>query len=391
MYGMHVYEHYVALHMKKLLLISFVFLFAACSHQRIESESFGSLSDGTPVTLYRLVNDTGASVSLTDFGARIVSITVPDRDGVLGDVVLGFDSAEAYEADRTTYSGATLGRYANRIADGRCMAGDKELILSANEIRNGRAIHLHGGFEGFDRRMWRAEPFVGENGVSLLFTRLSPDGEEGYAGNLRCSVTYRWSNDNVLRIEYEAVADATTVVNLSNHVYFNLRGYDAANVLEHAMRIYADRRVATDAFFLSDGVCGVDGTPYDFREMRPIEDHVDDEGLSVFSRGSLNWFVDGYDGRTLRPACTVVDNVSGRCLDVVTTEPGLLVYPCSAFDGSITGKDGKPFERYAAVALETQHFPDTPHRPDLPQCLLRPGDEFRSVTEYRFGVLQDNE
>lgn len=369
-----------------LLLMLALLSVTACVNSRIETRCFGELADGTNAKLFRLSNKNGAYVELTDFGARIVSIVVPDASGKMGDVVLGYDNISGYENDRVTYAGATLGRYANRIADGKFEIEGVKYVLSVNEQRNGRGLHLHGGFEGFDRKIWSAEQISDAESAAIRFTRISPDGEEGYAGNLDCSVTYCWTDDNVLRVTYEAATDATTIVNLSNHVYFNLRGASAGNIMEHMICINSKNRVTTDMHFLADGMECVEGTPFDFRHMHRLGDAVDTMGISIFDKGSLNWYVDGYDGCTLRCACVLFDQDSGRRLDIFTTEPGLLVYPCSGFVGTIVGKGGHLVQRFAAVALETQHFPDTPNRPEFPQCVLYPGERFCSVTEYRFGI-----
>jgi len=351
---------------------------------RVTSEPFGTLPDGTEATLYTLTNASGSSVSVTDYGGIVTSIVVPDRDGTLADVTLGFDSVEDYasEAYRNAlpYFGAIIGRYGNRIGGAQFEIDGETYQLAANNGPN----HLHGGETGFDGVMWDAEPVEGEAAVRL--TRTSPDGEEGYPGNLDVAVTYTLTDDDRLVIDYEATTDAPTVVNLTNHTYFNLTGDPTNTILDHRLRINSDAFTPVDAGLIPTGeVRPVEGTPFDFRELTRIGDGIDadDEQIGFGPGYDHNWML-RETGGGLTEAARVVEPTTGRVLVVETTEPAIQFYAGNFLDGSITGKGGVSYGRRTGFCLETQHAPDSPNQPDFPSTVLRPGETYRSQTVYGF-------
>lgn len=361
---------------------------AACATRKpdVTTEPFGTLSTGEPVTLYRLTNGCGASMEVIDYGCRIVRIEVPDRNGVVGDVVVGYGDIASFETGKERFFGALIGRYGNRI-DGAAFPLDGEVIhLTPNETLAGKPVHLHGGTMGFDRVMWRAEPLVEASRAGVRFTRRSPDGEEGYPGNLDCAVTYWWSEDNTCRIEYEATTDKPTVVNLSNHTYFNLKGPDGGYVMDHELQVNADFYFRNNEQFVPDGpMLPVADTPFDMREPRRVDYAIDipNEQLRIMRGFSVCWALRGWDG-TLAKAADLRDPRSGRGVEVWTTEPGLLTYTGRGLSEKMIGKEGLPLEKFGGMLLETLHFADSPNRPDFPTTLLRPGERYHSVTEFRF-------
>lgn len=352
----------------------------------VTATPFGTLPDGTEATLYTLTNAAGSSVSVTDYGGIITSIVVPDRDGQRADVTLGFDSVEGYasEAYRNAlpYFGAIIGRYGNRIAGAQFELDGETYQLAANNGEN----HLHGGDVGFDGVMWAAEPV--EGGAALRLTRTSPDGEEGYPGTLDAAVTYTLTNDDRLVIDYEATTDAPTVVNLTNHTYFNLTGDPTNTILDHRLRINADAFTPVDAGLIPTGeVRPVEGTPFDFRELTRIGDGIDadDEQIGFGPGYDHNWML-ARSGNGLVEAARVVEPTTGRVLVVETTEPAIQFYAGNFLDGSITGKGGVGYARRTGFCLETQHAPDSPNQTGFPSTVLRPGETYRSQTVYAFGT-----
>ena len=352
----------------------------------VSSEPFGSLPDGTEATLYTLTNASGSSVSVTDYGGIVTSIVVPDRDGALADVTLGFDSVEGYasEAYRSAlpYFGAIIGRYGNRIGGAAFELDGETYELAGNNNGN----HLHGGETGFDGVMWTATPVEGEAAVRL--TRTSPDGEEGYPGALDVAVTYTLTDDDRLVIDYEATTDAPTVVNLTNHTYFNLTGDPTNTILDHRLRIHSDAFTPVDGGLIPTGeVRPVDGTPFDFRSLTAIGDGIDadDEQIALGPGYDHNWMLREAGGG-LTEAARVVEPSTGRVLVVETTEPAIQFYAGNFLDGSITGKGGVSYARRTGFCLETQHPPDSPNQPDFASTVLRPGETYRSQTVYAFGT-----
>lgn len=346
----------------------------------ITTKPFGTLSDGSEASLYVLKVPEGMSVSLTDFGATLVQIRVPDRRGVFKDVTLGYDHAAGYEQGRSHF-GCTTGRYANRIRDGRLPVGEEVYQLERNDGQQ----HLHGGLRGFGQHVWQAQILA--DGVR--FSRLSPHGEEGYPGNLAVHVTYTLNPASELSIRYEAVTDAPTHVNLTNHAYFNLAGHDAGTILDHKLCLAAKAFIPVDESLIPTGeIASVEGTALDFLDPTRIGDRIDsNEPQMLLARGYDHCFVvDGRPG-TLRLAGSLADPSSGRLMEVLTTEPGMQFYTGNFLDGTQMGKGGAKHPFRGALCLETQHFPDSPNQPDFPSTLLLPGEEYETETIYRFTVV----
>ena len=344
---------------------------------------FGSTPAGDPVELYTLTNARGMELRVMTYGGIIVSLKVPDRQGTPGDVVLGYDSLRGY-LDKTPYFGAIVGRYANRIAKGQFTLGGAAYHLAVNNGLNA----LHGGLRGFDKVVWQAEPItaVGARGLRLRYT--SHDGEEGYPGTLQVAVTYTLTDSNQVIIDYEATTDKATPVNLSQHSYFNLAG--SSDILGHELTINADRYTPVDSTLIPTGqLASVAGTPFDFRTPHPVGERIGEtnEQLRIAGGYDHNFVLNRADtGLVL--AARLADSVSGRTLEVRTTEPGLQFYSGNFLDGTIHGKGGRVYGHRAALCLETQHFPDSPNHPAFPSTILGPGQTFRSRTTWTFGVAQ---
>ena len=342
---------------------------------------FDSTPAGQAVELFTLTNPQGIEVRAITYGGIILSLRTPDRDGRLGDIVLGYDSLAGY-LRASPYFGAIIGRYGNRIANGRFTLDGQTYALAANNGPN----HLHGGIRGFDKVVWSAEPLETDSAVGVVFTYTSPDGEEGYPGTLRVQVTYTLADDGKLAFDYLATADRATPVNLTQHSYFNLAG--SGDVLGHELTIAASDFTPVDATLIPTGaVAPVDGTPFDFRTPTAIGARIAaDHPQLANGLGYDHNFVLDREGPGLAPAARVVAPASGRTLDVWTTEPGLQFYSGNFLDGSITGKAGRVYAHRAGFCLETQHFPDSPNQPAFPSTILRPGEEYRSRTVFGFGV-----
>jgi aldose 1-epimerase len=344
---------------------------------------FGRLPDGRPVDVFTLTNGHGLELRAISYGAIIVSLHAPDRSGRLDDVVLGHDDLAGY-LGASPYFGAVIGRYANRIARGHLPLNGRVHQLAINDPPN----HLHGGVRGFDKVAWDAEGIAGSSDAAVTLRYASPAGEEGYPGMLRAAVTYSLTDRGELRIDYAARADETTVVNLSQHSYFNLAGAGRGDVLGHELTIDADHYLPIDETSIPTGVvASVAGTPFDFREPAAIGSRIayDDEQLAR-GRGYDHNFVLRRRGPGLVPAARLVEPASGRRLDVQTTEPGLQLYSGNRLDGRIRGKSGRAYAARAGLSLETQHFPDSPHHPEFPSTILQSGQEYRSTTVFTFGV-----
>jgi aldose 1-epimerase len=335
-----------------------------------------------------LTNCNGMRVRVLEHGCSIVGIEVPDRHGRLADVALGFSDASEYRR-RHPYFGCVVGRFGNRIAGGRFALDGQTYQLATNNAPGGMPCHLHGGEVGFDQRFWGVERRSSAGAGELCLHRVSLDGEEGYPGNLVVSVVYRLTDENALEIEYEAQTDAATPVNLTNHSYFNLCGEGSGeNVLGHELTLHASRFLPTDAGQIPTGeLRPVAGTPFDFRQPRPLGErlHEADAQLLNASGYDHNWVLDA-GGGALALAAEVYEPVSGRVMEVLTTEPGVQLYAGNLLDGSCLGKSGRAYVRHGGLCLETQHFPDSPNRPEFPDTILRPGEKYRSKTVYRFGV-----
>ena len=352
----------------------------ATSKPGVTRTSFGTVS-GQPVELFTLRNAHGVEITATNYGAIITSIVTPDRNGRAGDIVLGFDSLDAYLKD-PPYFGAVVGRYGNRIAKGRFTLDGRTYTLATNNGPN----HLHGGVKGFDKVVWKAEPLSGRTGV--MFSRRSPDGEEGYPGNLDVRITYELTDRNELAIDYHATTDKGTPVNLTQHWYFNLAA--EGDILGHQLTIAADRYTPVDSTLIPTGeLASVEGTPFDFRKSTAIGARIEqaNEQLKNGNGYDHNWVLNRTGaGRQL--AARVVEPKTGRTLEVSTTEPGLQFYTGNFLDGKITGKGGRVYQRRNGFCLETQHFPDSPNQPTFPSAILRPGGVYASQTVFTFGVAK---
>ena len=350
---------------------------------RVTKAPFGDTPAGEHVDLFTLTNAHGMQVRAMTYGGIIVSLEAPDRSGRSGDVVLGYDSLAGY-LKATPYFGAIIGRYGNRIAGAQFTLDGATYHVPANDGANS----LHGGRVGFDKVVWDAEPFWGDSGVGVAFTYTSPDGDQGYPGKLETRVTYTLTDRNELIVDYHATTDKATPVNLTQHSYFNLAGDGAGDILGHVLSIDADRYTPVDSTLIPTGVLApVAGTPFDFTTPTAIGARIaqDDEQLRR-GRGYDHNFVLRRTGPGLAHAARVVDPVSGRTLDVATTEPGLQFYTGNFLDGSITGKAGHVYRHRNGFCLETQHYPDSPNQPAFPTTILRPGEEYRSRTVFTFGV-----
>ena len=340
--------------------------------------AWGQTPEGQPVDLYTLTNAKGSEARIMTYGGVVVSLKVPDRSGALGDVVAGFDNLEGYLTP-PPYFGAIIGRYGNRIGGGRFSLGGIEYQLAKNNGAN----HLHGGVRGFDKRVWSAKQLSPQ---SLELSYLSKDGEEGYPGNLAATVTYTLTDANELRIEYSATTDKDTVVNLTNHSYFNLAA--VGDILGHQVLILADRFTPVDKGLIPTGeLKSVAGTPFDFRMAKTIGERIEqkDEQL-IFGQGYDHNWVLNRAGSGLETAAKVTDPKSGRVMEVLTTEPGLQFYTGNFLDGTLKGK-GRVYTRRSAFCMETQHFPDSPNKPAFPSTVLKPGGTYRTTTIYRFSTL----
>jgi aldose 1-epimerase len=341
----------------------------------IQKEPFGRTPDGTAVEVYTLNNGKGLKARLMTYGATLVSLEVPDRAGKPGDIVLGYEGLEGY-IKNSPYFGSIVGRYGNRIAKGRFVLDGVTYRLAANNGEN----HLHGGNKGFDKVVWKAEPVRESGAVGINFSYLSRDGEEGYPGNLNVTVIYMLTSDNELKISYEAATDKATPVNLTHHSYFNLAG--EGDVLGHELTISADAYTPVDAGLIPTGeIRPVKGTPFDFTTP-----HAIGERIAQVEGGYDHNFVLRSGGGNPAPAARAYETRSGRVMEILTTEPGLQFYSGNFLDGTITGKGGLVYQRHSGFCLETQHFPDSPNKPDFPSTILRPGDVYRSTTIHRFST-----
>ena len=345
----------------------------------IKKQAFGVTQGQQPVELYTLTNASGVEARIMTYGGTVVSLKVPDRQGRLADVVLGYETLEGY-LKNSPYFGAIIGRYGNRIGKGTFSLNGKQYTLSKNNGEN----TLHGGIKGFGTVVWKAKEVKSKDGVGLELTYLSKDGEEGFPGNLSVTVVYTLTNQNELKIEYSATTDKTTVVNLTNHSYFNLAG--EGSILKHELMINASRFTPVDAGLIPTGeLRSVKGTPMDFTQLAVIGTRIDqqDEQLT-FGRGyDHNWVLNNATGK-LALAARAYEPVSGRVMEVLTTEPGLQFYSGNFLDGSITGKGGQVYKQRSGFCLETQHFPDSPNKPGFPSTVLRPGQTYSTATIYKF-------
>ena len=329
--------------------------------------------------MIHLINKSGASVMLTERGAGIVSIVVPDRNGVMGDVVLGYRNEESYLADGPC-AGKIPGRFANRIDGGRFTLDGKEYQL----VKNNPGYQLHGGPDGFSNRLWKASRI---SDTEVILTLDSPDGDQGYPGNMHVEATYTWSDDNSLTLSIKATTDAPTIINLTNHTYWNLDGEDSGSILDHVLKLNASRWLATSEALIPTGeLASVEGTPMDFRTAKPIgRDIKADFPALKYGKGYDNcWVLDGAPG--LKLAAELSSAVSGRRLEIWTDQPAAQVYTGNWLDGSPLSKSGRPYRDYDGVAIECQGFPDAPHHPDFPSCVLRPGETYSRTIIFKLNA-----
>jgi aldose 1-epimerase len=359
-------------------------LFAQTSSKQksgVQQQDFGT-RDGRPIILYTLTNTHGVEVRAMTYGGIIVSLRVPDRKGQLADVVLGHDKAEGYMPN-PPYLGAIVGRYANRIANGTFTLDGKTYTLPKNDGPN----TLHGGVtRTFDKVLWDGEPLKGKNGVA--FSYLSKDGEEGFPGNLKVTVTYTLTDSNELSIDYTATTDKATPINVSQHSYFNLKGEGNGDILDHEIMINADKFTPVDKNLIPTGeLRAVKGTPFDFTTSTKIGARIEDSyEQMVLGHGYDHNFVLNRKGAGLSLAARVYEPTTGRVLEVSTTQPAIQFYTGNFLDGSVTGKEGHVYKRRYGLCLETQHYPDSPNHPDFPSTILKPGEKFHQTTVFKFSA-----
>ncbi|MGN0847752.1 MAG: aldose epimerase family protein [Kiritimatiellia bacterium] len=357
---------------------------------RIRVTPFGTLKDGTPVNLYRLQGAGGLILDVSDYGGRLVRCYAPDKFGNLADVTLGWNTPGEYETLGFSM-GTLIGRFGNRIADGKFKIDDTEYQLPINEEKGARHCNLHGGPEGWDKKVWKARPINRGPIQGLELTYFSKDGEMGFPGNVTCKVTYMVRPDNTWTIDYRATTDKPTVLNLTHHSYWNLAGESSGNVLGQELKIFADEYTQTTAGLIPTKNAPVKGTGFDFTEMRPIGAKADWMKAEKSLAPMDNWYDHNFvlrgEAGKLKQAVAMRDPVSGRTLEIWTTEPCMQMYGAQNVTDKVPAKAaGKTLCQYAGVALETQHAPDSPNHPEFPSTVLRPGQTFKSHTEYRFGV-----
>ena len=349
----------------------------------IEKGSFGKLSDGREVFLYSLKNTSGTEVRIINYGAIVANLFVKDKNRKVADVVLGYDSIEGYVNDKA-FLGATVGRFANRISKGKFRLDGTEYQLTINDGEN----HLHGGAIGFHKVLWNAEAFEGDSGASLRLATVSPHGNEGYPGTVTISVVYTLTEEDEVKIHYEGKTDKPTILSPTHHSYFNLTGDFTKTILDHELRIDADKTTPVDPLLIpTEKLADVEKTPMDFRTSTRIGLHINDNTEQLrYGRGyDHNWVLNRYDS-TVRNVASVYDPRSGRLMEVLTDQPGLQFYSGNFLDGSIIGKSGLAYRKRTGLCLETQHFPDSPNRPQFPSVTLKPGETYRQTTVYKFSV-----
>lgn len=346
--------------------------------------SWGKTPDGAQVELYTLTNKNGTQAAITTYGGAVVSLKVPDRNGKLGDVVLGYDSLDGYVNDKS-YFGAIIGRYGNRIGHAQFTLDGQTYKLAKNNGEN----TLHGGTKGFNKAVWTAKEIPAKNGQALELTYLSKDGEEGFPGNLHVRVIYTLTDSNELKIDYSATTDKTTVVNLTNHSYFNLAGPGSGDILGHILTMEADKFTPVDSGLIPTGeLQDLAGTPFDFRKPTAIGARIndDDEQLKLAGGYDHNFVLRRKPGEPISLAARVVDPQTGRVLEVWTDQPGVQFYTGNFLDGSVRGKEGIAYTKRSAFCLETQHFPDSPNHPKFPSTVLTPGERYHTTTIYKFSA-----
>jgi len=349
----------------------------------IETTLYGKLPDGREVYQYTLTNSAGSKVKIINFGAAVTSLEVPDRNGKLEDVVLGYDSLQGYISCKS-YLGVIVGRYGNRIAKGRIQLDGKTYQLTVNDGEN----HLHGGKLGFEKRLWDAKVVKESNDPSLELTYVDPEGEEGYPGKVTMTVTYTWTEKNELRIEYRGTTDKTTILNPTHHSYFNLSGSPANPILDNLLTIEADSITPVDKGLITTGkYMNVANTPMDFRVPTAIGSHINDQYEQlIFGKGyDHNWVLRNFNGK-VRKVAELYEPKSGRLMTMYTDQPGLQFYSGNFLDGTIKGKKGIAYQHRTGLCLESQCYPDSPNKPEFPSVVLKPGGVYRQTTIYQFST-----
>ncbi len=386
-------KNYIRLFILLSCLLTFIFTFGCekttppetgdTEEITILRESFGEF-EGEKVDIYTLKNINDIEIKITNYGGIVTSILLPDKNGKFDDVALGYNALQDY-LKNNPYFGAVIGRYGNRIGNAKFALNGEEYTLAKNDGINS----LHGGIKGFDKVLWRTEPINKKDGQSLKLTYMSKDGEEGFPGNLNATVIYTLGNDNSLRIDYTATTDKPTVVNLTNHTYWNLAGEGSGDILDHQLMLNASAFTPVAQGLITTGIFwSVENTPMDFRKPVSIGERIesDYEQLKLGRGYDHNWVLNSYDKDNPSLAATVYEPVSGRFMEIYTTEPGIQFYSGNFLDGGITGKSGKPYGLRSGFCLETQHYPDSPNRPEFPSVVLNPGETYRTTTIHKFSV-----
>jgi aldose 1-epimerase len=365
--------------LKKLMILVVLGFSATKAVAEVKVSEFGKTADGTPVEEFTLTNASGAIVMLISRGATLREWYVPDKNGEAADVVFGFDDIAGYESPANGYFGCTAGRVANRVAAGKFSVDGKQYTLATNDGPNA----LHGGLKrSLDKVVWKGSPFESAAGDGVVFTYTSPDGEEGYPGSLAMKVTYTLTDKNELRIDYEAITDKATPVNLTNHAYFNLAGAGSPTINDHELKLAADNYTPVDSTLIPTGeITPVAGTPFDFREFHAIGERVDQLGEGTGAGYDHNFVLKNQDG-DLALAATVREPNSGRVLAVYTTEPGIQFYGGNFLTGAV-GKGGKKYDYRSGFCLETQHYPDSVNQENFPPVILRPGETYKHTCVYQ--------
>jgi aldose 1-epimerase len=348
----------------------------------MEKQKFGTLPDGREVQRFILKNKNGIEVHVINYGGIITHLKAPDKNGTLEDIVLGYDSVEGYLKE-SPFFGALIGRYGNRIGKGKFTLEGKEYTL----VQNNNGQHLHGGTKGFDKVFWEIQPLNSEKGQALRLSYLSKDMEEGYPGNLNVTVDYTLTDDNDLKIDYSATTDKKTVINLTQHTYFNLSGNAKRDILDHVLTLHSDEYIPVDKTLIPTGkLAPVNGTPFDFNTPTPVGQRINEKHEQLQIAGGYDhcWVLAGKD--SVKSAGSLYDPTTGRLVEVLTTEPGIQFYSGNFLTGSITGKGGVVYKHRYGLCLETEHFPDSPNQPQFPSVELRPGETYKTQTIYRFGV-----
>lgn len=346
----------------------------------VNKSNFGILN-GNEISKYTIENSNGIKASVITYGATLTEIFTPDKTGKFKDILVGFDDLDGF-VNRTDYQGVIVGPYANRIGNAQFSIDNNLYKLTANE-KDVTCLHSNGEF---NTAVWDAE-IINDN--SVKFSYLSPDGVNGFPGNIKVNVTYILTDNNELKLEYSAVSDKKTFINLTNHAYFNLGGYDSGTILNHKMKINADSITAVDDFSIPTGeIMSVDNTPFDFRDFRTIGDDIDYNCDQLNNTGGYdhNFCINNYDGKTINFTAEVIDENSGRKMEVYTDLPGVQFYAGNFLKG-IIGKDNKPMNKRTGFCLETQYYPDSPNKPDFPCCLFDAGEEYKSITVFKFDVI----